>query len=161
MAAAEERMRPESGYQLVQGTKPQSLAYGHTDSPLALACWIAEKFHGWTTPGSLGDPVIPMDALLANVMLYWINGSLSPMWLYLFLGEFTSQPQGTRVSVPASFLLAAQDLSVPPPRSWLEYHQGSRTGDDIPVPRHVRRPPGSDHAGLSHGHTDLPDGWRG
>lgn len=120
MAAAEERMRLESGYQLVQGTKPQSLAYGHTDSPLALACWIAEKFHGWTTPGSLGDPVIPMDALLANVMLYWINGSLSPMWLYLFLGEFTSQPQGTRVSVPASFLLAAQDLSVPPPRSWLE-----------------------------------------
>jgi len=120
MAAAERRLRAESGYQVVQGTKPQSLSYGHTDSPLALACWIAEKFHGWTTPGSLDDPAIPMDALLANVMLYWINGSLAPMWLYLFLGDFMPQPVGTRVSTPAGFLLAAQDLSVPPPRSWLE-----------------------------------------
>jgi len=119
MEAAQRRMQPESGYQIVQGTKPQSLAYGHTDSPLALACWIAEKFHGWTTPGSQNDPMIPMGALLANVMLYWINGSLAPMWLYMFLGEFGPQAPGTRVSVPAGFLLAEKDLSVPPPRSWL------------------------------------------
>ena len=38
----------ETGYQAIQGTKPQTLAYGLTDSPAGLAAWIAEKFHVWT-----------------------------------------------------------------------------------------------------------------
>lgn len=118
--AAAERMRPESGYQIVQGTKPQSLAYGHTDSPIALACWIVEKFHGWTVPGSHEDPPFAMDDLIANVMLYWINGSVAPMWLYAFLGEVSAVPKGRRVLPPAGFLFSPRDLVLPPPRSWLE-----------------------------------------
>lgn len=31
-----------------QSTKPQTLAYALTDSPIALLAWIYEKLHDWT-----------------------------------------------------------------------------------------------------------------
>jgi microsomal epoxide hydrolase len=34
--------KEEAGYQQIQGTKPQTLAFGLTDSPAGLAAWIAE-----------------------------------------------------------------------------------------------------------------------
>ena len=40
--------KEETGYQWIQGTRPQTLAFGLTDSPAGLAAWIAEKFHAWT-----------------------------------------------------------------------------------------------------------------
>lgn len=112
------KMYPESGYQLVQGTKPQSLAYAHTDSPMGLACWIVEKFHGWTVPGSPEDPPFSMDDLLANIMIYWVNGCLAPMWLYMYLGAF--RQSGGRSPVPAGFFFAPNDLVPPAPKRYLE-----------------------------------------
>ena len=35
----------------IQGTKPQTLAYGLTDSPVGLAAWIVEKFRTWSDCG--------------------------------------------------------------------------------------------------------------
>jgi microsomal epoxide hydrolase len=37
----------EIGYTQIQGTKPQTLAYGLTDSPAGLAAWLVEKFRTW------------------------------------------------------------------------------------------------------------------
>lgn len=34
----------ETGYQVIQGTKPQTLAFALTDSPAGLAAWFVEKF---------------------------------------------------------------------------------------------------------------------
>ncbi len=36
------------GYNLEQSTKPQTLAYALSDSPVALLAWIYEKLHDWT-----------------------------------------------------------------------------------------------------------------
>ena len=41
-------LKEETGYQQIQGTKPQTLAFGLTDSPAGLAAWIAEKFRSWS-----------------------------------------------------------------------------------------------------------------
>ena len=41
-------MKEEVGYTWIQGTKPQTLAYALTDSPVGLAAWIVEKFHTWS-----------------------------------------------------------------------------------------------------------------
>lgn len=128
---AQEMMAPESGYQLVQATRPQSLAYGHTDSPLALAAWVIEKFHNWTIGDSPQDPPFSMDALLANVMLYWLNGSVAPMWLYLFLASGTGFPAGRKVDVPANFLFAPSDLTPPAPQSWLARMYGNITHYEV------------------------------
>lgn len=61
-----------------------------------------------------------MDDLLANVMLYWLNGAVAPMWLYGFLGQLPALPAGVRVIPRAGFLFSPHDLVLPPPRSWLE-----------------------------------------
>ena len=37
-----------SGYAKIQGTRPQTLAYGLTDSPAGQAAWIIEKFREWS-----------------------------------------------------------------------------------------------------------------
>src|SRR5437764_297593 len=74
-AEARERLRWETGYQAIQGTKPQTLAYALTDSPTGLLAWIVEKFHGWSEPD--GDrPPFSFDQLLTNVMIYWVTESL-------------------------------------------------------------------------------------
>src|SRR5215471_5618633 len=38
----------EGAYGMIQGSKPQSLAYGLNDSPAGLAGWIVEKFRSWS-----------------------------------------------------------------------------------------------------------------
>jgi hypothetical protein len=38
------------GYLGIQTTRPQSVAYGLTDSPVAQLTWIVEKFREWTDP---------------------------------------------------------------------------------------------------------------
>jgi microsomal epoxide hydrolase len=42
--------REEGGYNLIQETRPQTLAYGLHDSPAGLAAWILEKWRAWTDP---------------------------------------------------------------------------------------------------------------
>ena len=39
------------GYAHIQGTRPQTLAYGLTDSPVGLCAWITEKFRDWSDNG--------------------------------------------------------------------------------------------------------------
>lgn len=57
------------GYIRIQATRPQTLAYGLTDSPAGQLAWIAEKFHEWADPRS----PIDRDRLLTNVSLYWFT----------------------------------------------------------------------------------------
>lgn len=117
-----ERLQREGGYQEIQGTRPQSLAYGLTDSPAGLAAWIVEKYQGW--PGAKADqpPPFPMDRLITQVMLYWLNGINAANWLYFAVrnrGNLTLQP-GERIAVPTGFAFFAFDLFPPPPAEWVE-----------------------------------------
>src|SRR5215216_6827184 len=47
------------GYSAIQGTRPQTLAYGLTDSPVGQLAWIVEKFKEWTDPSA----ELPEDAV--------------------------------------------------------------------------------------------------
>ena len=110
---------PEYAYQAIQGHKADAMAMAMSDSPMGLASWIIDKFRSWSTPAADGGPPFPIDDLLVNIMIYWINGPSAPMWLYGFLHESVIPP-GTRISVPAGFMLFADDLIPPVPRSMLE-----------------------------------------
>lgn len=117
------RMKQEGGYQAIQGTKPQTLAYGLTDSPVGLAGWITEKFHGW--PGAEGSqpPPFSMDRLLTNIMIYWVNGNINQAnWLYTGLmdGTAANLGPGEKVTVPCGFAFFPWDLFPPPPQSWVK-----------------------------------------
>ncbi|HYZ54169.1 MAG TPA: alpha/beta hydrolase, partial [Streptosporangiaceae bacterium] len=63
-----------SGYGAIQSTRPQTLAYGLTDSPAGQLAWIVEKFGEWTD-GDLPDEAVDRDQLLTNVMLYWLTAT--------------------------------------------------------------------------------------
>ncbi|MBW8825167.1 MAG: epoxide hydrolase [Acidobacteria bacterium] len=62
-----------SGYQQIQGTKPQTIGYLLDDSPAGLAGWIVEKFREWSDcDGDVGRS-FTKDQLLTNVMVYWVT----------------------------------------------------------------------------------------
>jgi pimeloyl-ACP methyl ester carboxylesterase len=58
-----------TGYLHQQSTRPRTLGYALTDSPVGQLAWIAEKFEEWT------DQPVDRDRLLANVSLYWFTRS--------------------------------------------------------------------------------------
>jgi epoxide hydrolase len=63
------------GYYHQQATRPQTLAYGLTDSPVGQLAWIIEKFREWTDSEELPEEAVDRDLLLTNVMLYWLTGT--------------------------------------------------------------------------------------
>jgi epoxide hydrolase len=70
------RFRSElSGYMRIQSTRPQTLSYGLTDSPVGQLAWIAEKFKEWTDSSSAPEDAVDRDQMLTNVMLYWLTGT--------------------------------------------------------------------------------------
>jgi hypothetical protein len=64
----------EGGYIHIQGTRPQTLAYGLSDSPVGLAAWIIEKFRKWSDCNGDLESVFTLDQLLADISLYWLTG---------------------------------------------------------------------------------------
>jgi len=113
MRRGTESMTRERGYQAIQGTKPQTLAYGLDDSPAGMAAWILEKFKVWTNPEGTAPPPFTIGGLITNIMLYWLGqGAAPPSWFYIALHErrgFWMEPGG-KVMAPAAFCFFANDL---------------------------------------------------
>ncbi|WP_327357161.1 epoxide hydrolase family protein [Streptomyces sp. NBC_01304] len=64
------------GYNKLQSTRPQTLSYGLTDSPVGQLAWIIEKFKEWTHESAqLPEDAVDRDALLTNVMFYWLTAT--------------------------------------------------------------------------------------
>ncbi len=109
---------------MIQGTKPQSLAYGLMDSPAGLAGWIVEKWRRWSDCGGDVESLFTRDELLTTIALYWFTGTVnSANRLYY---ESRTHPvrlvEGERVRPPAGFLLerfidGPNGNVGPPPRS--------------------------------------------
>jgi epoxide hydrolase len=66
----------QSGYPMIQITRPRTLAHGLRDSPVGQLAWIVEKFKEWTDPAAeLPEDAVDRDLLITNVMLYWLTGT--------------------------------------------------------------------------------------
>jgi pimeloyl-ACP methyl ester carboxylesterase len=111
----------ETGYQRIQGTKPQTLGYALNDSPAGLCAWIVEKFRTWSDCDGDVERRFSKDELLSNVMLYWIpETATSSARLYyemMHAGKFP--PQGFRVNVPTACAIFPKEI-FRPPRAWVE-----------------------------------------
>ena len=107
----------DSGYSKQQSTRPQTVGYALTDSPVGQAAWILEKFWAWTDCD--GDPlnIFTRDELLDNVMLYWATRSAaSSARLYW---ESFRKIQREPVSIPVGVAVYPKEI-VPPVRKWME-----------------------------------------
>ena len=69
-----EYQRDGLGYLHQMATRPQTVAYGLTDSPVAHLAWIVEKFHEWTDPAAQRpQDAVDVDQLLTLVSLSWFT----------------------------------------------------------------------------------------
>lgn len=108
--------KEETGYIQIQGTRPQTLAYGLTDSPAGLAAWIAEKFHVWTDHAGDFETAVARDHLLANISLYWFTGAISSsFWPYYdrLHGPWPI-PDGKTVDIPMGYAAFPKEIRRPP-----------------------------------------------
>ncbi|MFV0280298.1 MAG: epoxide hydrolase family protein [Rhodoblastus sp.] len=111
----------ETGYQWIQGTRPQTLAYGLTDSPLGLAAWIAEKFRAWSDCDGAIENAISREAMLTNITLYWATGAIgSSFWPYYDRRHSPWPiPHGHRIAAPFGYAEFPREI-MRPPRSLAE-----------------------------------------
>jgi pimeloyl-ACP methyl ester carboxylesterase len=67
----------EHAYSEIQSTRPQTLAYGLSDSPAALAAWILEKWRLWADTDGDVESRFTRDFLLTNITLYWATATIA------------------------------------------------------------------------------------
>ena len=139
--ALEHWQKEETGYQWIQGTRPQTLAYGLTDSPTGLAAWIVEKFRAWSDCGGEVETAFSKDSMLTNIMIYWATGAInSSFWPYYDRRHSRWPiPSDARIEVPMGYAEFPKEI-LRPPRSLAE-----RTYD---VRRWRRMPKGGHFAAM-------------
>src|SRR5215470_11790372 len=118
---AQQFLKEETGYQRIQGTKPQTLSYALNDSPAGLAAWIVEKFRTWSDCNGNVESRFSKDELLTNIMLYWVpetaNSSCRLYCETMRAAKFP--PTDFRVEVPTACAVFPREL-IRPPRAWVE-----------------------------------------
>lgn len=107
----------DSGYSKQQQTRPQSVGYGLVDSPVGLAGWIYEKMWAWTDNQGKPEDALSRDAMLDNLMLYWLpaNGASSARLYWESFGSFAPQP----ITIPVAVSAFPKEI-LPTPRKWAE-----------------------------------------
>ncbi|MET0967222.1 MAG: epoxide hydrolase family protein [Nakamurella sp.] len=110
----------EGAYNAMQRTKPQTAAFGLTDSPVGLAAWIVEKLRAWSDCDGDIERSFSKDEILTNISIYWLTGTIgSSMRMYRANAGIPPAQLARRVEVPSGFSLFPGDI-VRPPRAWLE-----------------------------------------
>jgi pimeloyl-ACP methyl ester carboxylesterase len=112
-------------YALLQGSKPQSLAWMGAGNPVGQAAWIAERFHDWSDLRAKPlDEVHPKDKLLTNIMIYVMTGSFTTgAWYYRGRAEEAglALKDAGRCETPTAYAnFPGEALYSAPPRSWAE-----------------------------------------
>ncbi|MDX1491763.1 MAG: alpha/beta hydrolase, partial [Pseudohongiellaceae bacterium] len=111
-------------YQQIQGTKPQSIGVGLNDSPVGLAAWIVEKFHGWSDldPSSrlVVEQKFTKDELLTNISVYWFTQSItSSARIYYENRNTPARNEMGFIDVPTAGAIFPAEIYLTP-RIWAE-----------------------------------------
>ncbi|CEL56068.1 hypothetical protein RSOLAG1IB_07521 [Rhizoctonia solani AG-1 IB] len=114
-----------NAYMKIQGTRPQTLAYALTDSPVGLLAWIGEKLYAWSD----NYPWTP-EELITWTMLYWVKGPSGGLRYYkdnhiIHRGD-RAGPHGELEfawsSTPFAYSLFPREIA-PVPFEWAGLHQ--------------------------------------
>lgn len=103
-----------NSYFQVLASRPHTVGYGLTDSPVALLALIVEKFKQWTHPrDELPEKAIDRDHMLTSVMLYWLTDTAASSTQLYYESthsseEWTPEPFVT----PTGVAVFAEDLSI-------------------------------------------------
>ena len=133
----EEWQSAEGGYAHIQGTKPQTLAYGLNDSPTGLAAWIVEKYRTWSDCEGNVERRFTKDELLTTVTIYWVTESISSstrMYKENQRYDWTME-RDERIEVPTGVAAFPAEISRPP-REWAERSYNLRRWTHMPAGGH-------------------------
>ncbi len=102
----------------VQSTKPQTLSYSISDSPVGLAAWIIEKFRSWSDCSGDLRKRFSEDELLTNIMIYWLTNTAGSS-AGLYYENTHSLPPIGHIDVPTGVSIFPADILLPP-KNWAE-----------------------------------------
>lgn len=110
------------GYAGMMVTRPQTLGYGLTDSPVALASFFLDKMNEWTYSGGDAQKSLGKDQILDDISLYWLtNTAVSSAQLYW--ENNANNFNAVDISIPAAITVFPGEI-YQAPKSWAEksYH---------------------------------------
>jgi len=121
----------EGAFNMIQATKPQSLAFAMNDSPVGLAAWIM-SFVAMGTTGADIEKRFSRDELLTNIMIYWLTETIGSSFRIYYAGMHTppAPNSGQRSSVPAGVAHCPWDA--PLPREWAARKLNLQHFTDLP-----------------------------
>jgi len=111
----------DSGYSKQQSTRPQTLGYGLSDSPIGQSAWILEKFYQWMDCNGHPENVLTRDELIDNIMFYWLtnSGASSARLYWESFNKAFNRGDNNTVRLPTGVSSYPKEI-VRTPRSWAE-----------------------------------------
>jgi len=133
VASIQQWWMQEGAYAMLHSTRPQTLVYGLTDSPIGLAAWLVEKFRSWSDCGGEVERRFTRDELLTQIMLYWVTGTIGSSIRLYYEGSHAppSIQPGQRIEVPAG-VAVFRDNPIPLPRAYAARHLNVRHWTEMP-----------------------------
>lgn len=112
LADAQRYDRELSGYMKVHSTRPQSVGFALSDSPVGLAAWVYALFQDASDSGGEPERVIELDALIDDIMLYWLPnaGPSSIRFYWEGMREMHKQGPAPAMPIPAGVSMFPGEL---------------------------------------------------
>jgi len=106
-------MSDGNGYFQIQATRPQTLSYALTDSPVGQLAWITEKINEWTHPSTeRPETVIDRERILTNVMIYWLTGTAGSSARLYYENMHAGSSRQSPATTPTGVAVFAEDVAI-------------------------------------------------
>lgn len=110
-------------YAGIMVTRPQTIGYSLSDSPVGLAAFFYDKFNDWTYSGGDAEKVLTRDELLDDITLYWVTNtgaSSSQLYWENNNNNFNTVNQRTaQIRIPVGVTVFPGEI-YQAPKSWTE-----------------------------------------
>lgn len=111
-----------SGYAMIQSTRPETLAYALSDSPVGLLGWLVDGYRSWAAEPQALD----RDEVLTVVSLYWFFNTISSSIRYYRSGAAEWGAEQVDCPVPIAVAAMPDDIGLPVRRLAEKHHQVRR-----------------------------------
>lgn len=122
-------------FNMLQSSKPQSLAFAMADSPVGFAAWVLSFMGGM----GLGDDVFKRfskDDLITNIMIYWVSGTITSSFRIYAANAMQPATIKGGANVPVA---VATEVPIPGgvrvPREWADRQTGGNVVQFHDMPR--------------------------
>ncbi|KAK7689790.1 hypothetical protein QCA50_006429 [Cerrena zonata] len=109
LARRQDFLTKGNAYFLEQASKPQTLGYSLTDSPVGMLAWIYEKLIAWTDDYPWTD-----DEMLNWISTYWFSRSGPAASIRIYYEYAHSAPTTQYIEIPSGISLFPKELLLTP-----------------------------------------------